>query len=612
MPSRKLPLRPTASAYARLAAFAGAVGVLFALGGALLPASAYAEDLALGRAATASSTEDGRTDLRPALANDGNSSTRWSSAYSVPQWWRVDLGSIRTINRVELNWEVAYSSGYRIQTRTTTGPGGWTTAATITNPSAGWKSHTFAARDARQLRIYADAKGTPWGVSLWDARVCNQGSCSDAPPPPPADTDGDGVPDSSDQCDNQPGPASNNGCPSNPPPPPPPGGQVNLTPVDGGSGYYGQFSNPLPTDPSWFPIGVWGSYNFTPQNVQLDKDAGLNTYVWDAGQASWEQQNVAAAGMRSIRNHSDRSMLGPHVAGWLLGDEIDMCCGPPGFVGGNGYNMLTSTLASLPQDGRARYANYGKGVAFWQTDAQAQRFINEFQQLVSADIYWFTDPNERSRTGYRLAASYGWTVDRLRALDAMDRRPWEDSNGRKPIWNFVETGWPFTESAALGGRAITGPELRAAVWHSLIAGARGIIYFQHSFGGPHIGDHHTIRSNSEGTRPAVSAVNAQVKSLAPVLNAPSVGGLVSSSPGLRTLAKWQGGKFWVFAGRTANGGQTSNTINVPCVGNATAVVDGEGRSVPVSGGHFTDSFADGNAVHIYRIDGGSTCGAPAG
>ena len=25
-------------------------------------------------------------------------------------------------------------------------------------------------------------------------------------------------------------------------------------------------------------------------------------------------------------------------------------------------------------------------------------------------------------------------------------------------------------------------------------------------------------------------------------------------------------------------------------------------------GSFTDSFADKNAVHIYRIDGGSTCG----
>ena len=31
----------------------------------------------------------------------------------------------------------------------------------------------------------------------------------------------------------------------------------DLVPIDGGPGYYGQFSNPLPTDPSYFPIGVW-------------------------------------------------------------------------------------------------------------------------------------------------------------------------------------------------------------------------------------------------------------------------------------------------------------------------------------------------------------------
>ena len=47
---------------------------------------------------------------------------------------------------------------------------------------------------------------------------------------------------------------------------------------------------------------------------------------------------------------------------------------------------------------------------------------------------------------------------------------------------------------------------------------------------------------------------------------------------------------------------------IPCAGNATATVLGENRTLPVTAGSFSDSFADGNAVHIYRIDGGSTCG----
>ena len=169
-------------------------------------------------------------------------------------------------------------------------------------------------------------------------------------------------------------------------------------------------------------------------------------------------------------------------SGWELSDEIDMQQGP-----GRGYTTLNNILTLLPNDRRMRYNNYGKGVMFWETDEQATRFVNDFQQVVSNDIYWFTDPNvSRSSEGGKLlndgrplkstqtrrAANYGYTIDRIAPLDA-----------HKPIWNFVEVGWPFTETAAQGARAIQPAEVKAAVWHSIIAGARGIIYFNHSFGG---------------------------------------------------------------------------------------------------------------------------------
>ena len=53
---------------------------------------------------------------------------------------------------------------------------------------------------------------------------------------------------------------------------------------------------------------------------------------------------------------------------------------------------------------------------------------------------------------------------------------------------------------------------------------------------------------------------------------------------------------------------STGSFSIPCVGNATARVLGENRRIPVRRGSFADSFADGNAVHIYRIDGGSACG----
>ena len=42
--------------------------------------------------------------------------TRWSSAFSDPQWLQVDLGASQTICEVTLNWEAAYAKSFQIQT----------------------------------------------------------------------------------------------------------------------------------------------------------------------------------------------------------------------------------------------------------------------------------------------------------------------------------------------------------------------------------------------------------------------------------------------------------------------------------------------------------------
>jgi hypothetical protein len=71
------------------------------------------------------------------------------------------------------------------------------------------------------------------------------------------------------------------------------------------------------------------------------------------------------------------------------------------------------------------------------------------------------------------------------------------------------------------------------------------------------------------------------------------------------MLKWDGANLYVFAAGRSSG---SMGFSMPCVGNATATVVSESRTIPVVNGAFTDTFADGNAVHIYRIDGGSKCG----
>ena len=72
---------------------------------------------------------------------------------------------------------------------------------------------------------------------------------------------------------------------------------VILRQVDGGPNYYSQYSKSLPSDPSYFPIGVWFE-SVVDSNAELDKSAGLNLYV--ALTANSNLSLVKSNGMRAI------------------------------------------------------------------------------------------------------------------------------------------------------------------------------------------------------------------------------------------------------------------------------------------------------------------------
>ena len=152
----------------------------------------------------------------------------------------------------------------------------------------------------------------------------------------------------------------------------------------------------------------------------------------------------------------------------------------------------------------------------------------------------------------------------MRELDAMDGE-------RQPIWNFVEVGWPFTETAAQGGRAIAPAEIKAAVWHSIIAGAHGIIYFNHSFGGPEQTQHALRDPDYAAERAAVDSTDALIEQLAPVLNSPFDDGFVTVNSSVRAMAKYYNGEHYVFAGGTVNGAATgTDTFTLAGVSSGTA------------------------------------------
>jgi len=123
-------------------------------------------DIAQGRPTTSSTNENAGT-LAPA-ATDGNSGTRWSSAFSDPQWLRVDFGQRYNISKVTLTWEAAYASRYQIQT---SDDGSTWTQIYSTATGTGGKQTLNVSGVGRYIRMYGTKRATPWGYSLWDFQV---------------------------------------------------------------------------------------------------------------------------------------------------------------------------------------------------------------------------------------------------------------------------------------------------------------------------------------------------------------------------------------------------------------------------------------------------------
>jgi beta-glucosidase len=123
-------------------------------------------NIALNQPATASSVQS--SSYPAAAANDGDLTTRWSSAYSDPQWITMDLGSVQNIARVRLNWETASAESYGIQLSTDDNI--WTNVYATTN-GPGSINDLAALGSGRYVRMYSTQRNTTYGDSLWEFEV---------------------------------------------------------------------------------------------------------------------------------------------------------------------------------------------------------------------------------------------------------------------------------------------------------------------------------------------------------------------------------------------------------------------------------------------------------
>ncbi|SMB83318.1 discoidin domain-containing protein [Deinococcus hopiensis] len=141
--------------------------------------------------AYASTTQDRGAD--PAYAIDGNLGTRWSSGSSAKAWLMLDLGAAARIDRVELDWERAWSSRYTLEVsndrQNWTAVGGVQTNPRVqdgvtSTPPASEYHDTVAlnlTQPYRYVRInstergWSAGDGSQYGISLYEFAVYGAG-----------------------------------------------------------------------------------------------------------------------------------------------------------------------------------------------------------------------------------------------------------------------------------------------------------------------------------------------------------------------------------------------------------------------------------------------------
>ena len=122
--------------------------------------------LSQGKTTTASSLENAT--FPASNATDGNTGTRWSSAFSDPQWLEVDLGATASVSQVVLQWEAAYATAFQVQTSNDNST--WTSIYSTTTGTGGTQTLNITGT-GRYVRMYGTARATAYGYSLFEFQV---------------------------------------------------------------------------------------------------------------------------------------------------------------------------------------------------------------------------------------------------------------------------------------------------------------------------------------------------------------------------------------------------------------------------------------------------------
>jgi hypothetical protein len=385
---------------------------------------------------------------------------------------------------------------------------------------------------------------------------------------------------------------------------------VVLQDIDGGPAYFSRWKNGFPGGGGFVPIGVYPSESkpaalaaeginfFMPMR---DESAGRWCPVWSNPNGNDMNGVDAQKGFYAggdFYETTDGRDWGPRAAFNVFGDELDgnagnwFDCVPPsvnshrraGSWGGlSAADFEAAEAASRAADPtRPTYIQttvtfMDGGAGYFYSLAQKQAICSG-ADIFSFDVYPLV-----------LRGGHVWDMyDQIEQARAYCR-------DARPVMAFTEM------DRMSGGSVYPRPAQTAAeVWNAIIAGARGVEYFD---------QYSTITDQSYdgGGRYAAGAmyaairtVDSQIAVLAPVINAPFARGYVRASGSVSVMAKYYGGHFYIFAIPHGSGARTV-TFALAGAPSATVSVLNENRTLNASGGAFTDAFADENTVHIYEV-----------
>lgn len=387
----------------------------------------------------------------------------------------------------------------------------------------------------------------------------------------------------------------------------------------GGLEYFAQFE--VAGSRFDFPIAVFFA---DPENLQGYADLGVNTLI--AGDAKQEYIDAVLAAdmdwypalhgndMRPIVAVAEDPALAQQVRGYMLTDEPDLISpyNPPATV------RSWHTAARYRDSTRPIYLNLsylpvktqgfqGNPVgASMQVKNAAWREYAAMPDILSCDFYSLAGSDSFGPSNGELnGESFGrygiW------AYPPQVRRMRDLSDDKVPIWGVVETTSQVPDRP-------DPDQVVKAIWSLLIAGARGIVIFDHRFASLVVTQDFATILNNEEMGDAIAALANQLQSLSGPLMAPEVEGVVESVIWSNTTEGPIGGTYGVPVHHTVREdagttylfaqairpGATDATFEIPGDPDTELTVLGESRTVTTDAdGFFDDSFAADYDYHLY-------------